>query len=174
MIPQGCYKVRTPANINSGKHASIVLGAVLSKSGLRVLMLDGSWQRLARFEMSNLQQFIELDISHYMQSREFAREAEGLTDALRNLRYDVNIHSKDLLPSDPNDLFNLLFNLTINGFMDIDEFYRQYPIPISAELKDQIEVRSQAENFVPGLPIQMQAEAQVAAQSEINQIEESI
>ena len=170
---QGLLQGGQPSNIRSGAHASVVLNAVLSKSGLRVLMHDPSWQRLARLEMNNLQQYIDFDIGYYLQTREFS-EVEGLVPALRNLRYDVSIESKDSLPNDPVEMLNLMLVLYNNGLLDSREFYEHVAIPLTPEFKERIDTFSDAERFIPGLPPQDQAALYVQGQQEVNQIEESI
>ena len=170
---QGLLQGAQPGNIRSGAHASVVLNAVLTKSGLRVLMLDPSWQRLARLEMSNLQQYIEFDVGQYLQTREFA-EVQGLTESLRNLRYDVNINSKDAMPSDPVELLQLMMVLYQNGLIDAGEFYEHVKLDLSPEFRERIEEFSNPDTFIPGLPPQVQAEAQLAGQQQVQDIEGAI
>lgn len=160
-------------SVRSGTHAAVVLNAVLSKHGLRVLMLDPSWRRLARFEMSNLQQFINPSINHYLQQKEFT-EFAGLDDAIRNLRYDVDIASRDAMPSDPTELFNMMMILYQNGMIDLGEFYEQVKLDISPELKASIEEQSNPDDFIAGVPPAMQAEARGQAQQTVGDLTQSL
>ena len=86
-----------PNNIRSGRHAQTVLNAVLTRHGYRVTMLDPAWERLARQEISYLQQYF--DFSGYYLGQEYSMEDEEMVYdmpmALKNLRYDVEIESKE-------------------------------------------------------------------------------
>ena len=170
---QGLLQGAQPGNIRSGTHASVVLNAVLTKSGLRVLMLDPSWQRLAYLEAHNLQQYIGFDIGEYITSVN-PDDLPGLVPALRNLRFKVNINSKDAMPSDPSELLQLMLVLYNHGLVDIGEFYEHVQLDLSPEFRARIEEAAPVENFVPGLNPQMQAEAQLAAQQQMRDTEEAI
>lgn len=149
----------------SGKHAQTLLKAVLTRHGYRVTMLDPSWSRMARHEVSYLQQFVDFDTPYWRQQYDFS-ESQDMSMALRNLRYDVEIESKEDLPHDLESRINLLLTILQTGCADLEEFYRQTGFKIRPELREAIRMQSSAENFKAGVPfnegamIRLEAEAQ--------------
>lgn len=161
-----------PNNIRSGRHAQTVLNAVLTRHGYRVTMLDPAWERLARQEISYLQQYF--DFSGYYLGQEYSMEDEEMVYdmpmALKNLRYDVEIESKEDLPHSVEDRINLLMVLLQTGLADGEEFYRQTGFSVRPELRESIRVQSEAQEFRLGLPFNEAALMQLQSENATDQI----
>lgn len=166
---QGLVQGNQPSNIRSGKHAQIALNQVLTRHGYRVTMLDPSWARMARQEVSNLQQHVNFNQAFWRLQHDFAESAD-MSLALRNLRYDVDIESKQDLPHDIESRINLLLVLLQSGLADGEEFYRQTGFNVRPELREQIEIQSAAAEFKLYVPPQEAALAEMQAAGQTNQI----
>lgn len=164
---QGLLRGASPSSITSGRHAQTVLNAVLTRHGYRVTMLDPSWERMARHELNYLQQFVDFDTPYWRKQYDFS-ESQEMSMALRNLRYDVEVESKEDLPHDLESRINLLLTLLQTGCADLEEFYRQTGFKVRPELRESIRAQSSAENFQAGVPFNEGAmiKLQAAAESE--------
>lgn len=160
------------SNIRSGKHAQTVLNAVLTRHGYRVTMLDPAWERLARQEISYLQQYF--DFSKYYLGQEYSQDTEEMYHdmpmALKNLRYDVEIESKEDLPHSVEERINLLMLLLQTGLADGEEFFRQTGFSVRPELRDSIRIQSEAESFKLGLPFNEAALMQMQSQVDTDKV----
>ena len=164
---QGLLRGASPTNIRSGRHAQTVLNAVLTRHGHRVTMLDPAWTRMAFQEVSNLQQFVDFDTPYWRSQHDF-QESQEMSLALRNLRYDIDVESKENLPHDVESRINLMLTLLGAGLADAEEFYRHTGFQVRPELRDSIRMQSDPQAFKLGIPFQegalmnLQSENQLA------------
>ena len=168
---QGLMQGNDSGNIRSGKHAQTVLTAVLTRHGYRVTMLDPSWERLARQEISYMQQYF--DFTQYYLGQEYTQSEDNYEDmpmALKNLRYEIEIESKEDLPHSVEDRINLLMLLLQTGLADGEEFYRQTGFSVRPELRESIRSQSDPQEFKLGLPFNEAAMMQLQSQTETDQI----
>lgn len=163
----GLFGGNIPSHIKSGKHAQIALHTVLTKQQFKIANLDPSWREMAYQEVSNIQQFIDfdninLDKLHADKTERLAMSG-WLGEAIRNLEYDIKIESKENLPYSIEDRITLGFAMLNSGMMDPEEFYRMTGFRVRPELREEIRKQSQADQFKIGVPLQLQAQAQIQA-----------
>ena len=158
-----------PGNIKGYKHYNSALSSVLTRNGFRVKMLDTSWQRLSRHDVSNIQQFVEFDESYLENANAFAEfGAFELDAAIRNLKYDISIDSKENLPHSLEEKLNLFLLLYDRGLINGDEFYKQTGITISPETREKVKLASA--DWIVGINPQEEAAMQAQTQQGIEQL----
>ena len=151
---QGLLQGSQPRSIKSGVHFNSALNAVLTRHGFRVRMLDSSWERLARHDVSNFQQFVEFDAKYFGGQGDFS-EYMGMGEAVRNLKYDISIDSKQDTPANLEEKLTLFLALYDRGLIHGNEFYKQTGISISPDVQERIKIAS--EDWIPEIPPQEQA-----------------
>ena len=156
------YLVGDNSGARSGVHAAINRDAVLTQYGLQVLMLDPSWTRLHYQDVHNFQQYIDLDRNYVFKQHGF-RELALINDAMRNLPFDLEVHSQDGLPTDPIEKDQYWWQKYIAGAIPLQEYYKQSNKNVSPEVLARIEEVAPISSWIPNLPPQVQAEQQVAA-----------
>ena len=156
------YLVGDSSGARSGVHAAINRDAVLTQYGLQVLMLDPSWTRMHYQEVHNFQQYIDVDRNYVYKQHGF-RELALINDAMRNLPFDLDVHSQDGEPTDPIEKNLFWFQHWQLGAIPLSEYYKKTELNISPEVQAMVE--ESTSEWVPGLPPQLAAQQAVMAQS---------
>ena len=154
----------------SGRHASIILNSVLTAHSYRVTNLDASWRRLAHQEFSNIQRFGEETESRIQRMLGFSelQPSAQVWQAIKNLRYDIDIQSKESMPSAVDEKLNLFLALYDRGLIDPEGFYKETGIPIDAELAEKVSQASR--DFIVGAPMELQVQMAVQQEQQIDQL----
>lgn len=149
---QGTLAGAVPSNIKSAKHFNAALQSVMTIHGYRVEMLDPSWYRMKRMEVSNFQQFEQVNRSLVNKLKDISHEYQYLVDSLKNLRYDIEIDSKSKLPADLATRLEIYMVLYQAGMSTLKDFYEQTEIPVSRETLDSVDAQNDVENMMFGVP----------------------
>lgn len=159
-----------PGNIRSARQQAVAISSVYSQNGLRALMLDPSWHRMARMEVSNLQEHIRPNVDYYFINKEATEfiGLDNLREAMRNLQYDVLINSKDGMPHDPMERLQLLLLLRQEGIYPTGEVVKQANLTPSPETQEKIEAAD--ENWEPNVPPIVQAQAEMQAEGIVDNL----
>ena len=172
--PQGALQGDLGSEVRSGRHARVILDAVLTKPGYRITMLDPSWMRMARQYISNVLQFSDLNKEELGRQRDrFELRSFTMHDimvALRNLDYHISIDSKEDLPHTLEGRIAIYRSLYLDGIIPSSEYVHQINIPLREQTRTAIEEQSNPDEFRVGVPPQLRAEQQVANEQAINNL----
>ena len=148
----GILRGATPSSIKSGKHANIVLDSLLSRHSHVSAMFNVGWYRMYRQRVITLQQFADFNAPYWRRQTDVSGEYSRFGDAMRNLRWDLKIHSKADLPFSPSERIQQAVFLWMHGLCDIPYVYKTIDINAGAELEEIIKQQNQPQDFISGIP----------------------
>ena len=146
----GLLSGNVPSSIKSGKHANVVLNSLLTRHAHTVKMFDSSWERFSRQRIQLMQQFVDFDTPYWRRQNDVG-EFQHMSEALRNLQFDVKLHSKSDLPFDPQERINMVVQLWMFGLVDLPYLFKVLDLDVSPDFIELAERQAEGE-FIVGLP----------------------
>ena len=148
-----------PSNIKSGKHANVVMNSLLTRHSHTVAMFDSSWERFSRQRVQLMQQFVDFNTPYWRDQfdaaefQELSGDVRGqMGEAIRNLLFDVKLHTKSDLPFSPQERINWVTQLWSVGFVDLPYVFKVLDLDVGAEFLELVHRQSNENEFIVGIP----------------------
>ena len=160
----GILRGNAPGSVTSGLHARTIQESAFTYQSFRIGLLDNSYEMGAFKEFNLIQQYLPLSNNYY---QGYMGVKQGMDLAMQNLIFKIERESRKDLPFSSGGQFELYFAMLRNGDITHKQFFELVKFSIDKEW--QVKVDQAAEDAIPGLPPEMQAQMGLEAQMQAEQ-----